>query len=94
MIGASEVTYEDKNMTTAHEYRLLTANAQYQACGNHNFFIDGCFKSTDAVRPVDMSGASAQSEEEMKSMRDFSTKLSNMSTAIRRSDQDSGSNSA
>lgn len=93
MISDTDVVVDKKDKITTSEYRLLTANNLYLTNGNHNYFVNDCFKNTDIILPVDMLSETGQSDE-TKRMKDLCDKIDNMSMSTMHSDKDSRSNSA
>lgn len=94
MISDNEVVATDsKSKITTSEYRLLTANNQYLTNGNHNYFVNDCFRNTDIILPVDMLTETGQSDE-AKRMKDLCDKIDNMSMSTMHSDKLSRSNSS
>ena len=93
MIADNEVAIDSKNKITPSEFRLLKANNQYLTNGNHNYFVDGSFRNTDMILPVDMLTEVTMCDE-TKRMKDLCDKVDNMSMSTMHSDKNSRSNSA
>jgi hypothetical protein len=60
--------------------------------GNHNYFVDECFKNTDIIVPVEMMNKAGLTEPAQK-MKDLCDKVDIMSLSTMHSDKDSRRNS-
>ena len=75
------------------ELKLLRANSQYSETGNHNYFVDECFKNTDIIVPVEMINVSALSDP-TKNVKEICDKVDIMSLSTMHSDNNSRRNSS
>ena len=83
---------DTKNKITASDFKLLQANNGYTHNGNHNYFVNDCFKNSDVVLPVHMFDQSSL-QDEAKKLKDLCDKVDNMSLSTLASDKDSRRNS-
>ena len=84
--------YESEDKITHSEFKLLKANTLYMQNGNHNYFVDECFKNTDIIVPVEMMNKAGLTEP-AKKMQELCDKVDIMSLSTMHSDKDSRRNS-
>lgn len=81
-----------KNKLSNQDLKILQANNAYVFNGNHNYFVNDCFKYNDMVLPL---GTTCQDTESDPSgnMKELIDKVDNMSVSTMHSDKDSRRNS-
>lgn len=82
----------NQDKITHSEFKLIRANTSYMESGNHNYFVEECFKNTDIILPVQMMNVAGLTEP-AKRMKDLCDKVDIMSMSTMHSDKDSRRNS-